>query len=320
MLQFLQCKTFGNHKIPDGWLIVAAGNPPEYNKSVREFDVVTMDRIRKIEVEADFQVWKEYAYANGLHPAVISYLNTKKQNFYQMETTVDGRCFATPRGWEDLSTMIGIYEKIDKTIDREVVAQYIQHPKIAKDFANYLELFYKYRTDYQIEEIFKGNPDEILMKKVSHASFDEPLELLEEVTAGLLFEEKQKKEAELLSRRQEQNYRRAGTLLETYLQRLRLEGSMDFETAFAKIKEWFEEENQKYLQMGQTAEQYLEYAFDFLEGTGLTGQEMVIFITELNSNARSVAFLQECESERYFRYNKELLFSEKREKILEKLN
>ena len=65
---------------------------------------------------------------------------------------------------------------------------------------------------------------------------------------------------------------------------------MDFETAFAKIKEWFEEENQKYLQMGQTAEQYLEYAFDFLEGTGLTGQEMVIFITELNSNARSVAF------------------------------
>ena len=35
MLQFLQCKTFGNQKIPEGWLIVAAGNPPEYNKSVK---------------------------------------------------------------------------------------------------------------------------------------------------------------------------------------------------------------------------------------------------------------------------------------------
>lgn len=33
MLQFLQCKTFGNHEIPKGWVIVAAGNPPEYNKS-----------------------------------------------------------------------------------------------------------------------------------------------------------------------------------------------------------------------------------------------------------------------------------------------
>ena len=85
MLQFLQCKSFGNHKIPEGWVIVAAGNPPEYNKSVREFDVVTMDRVKKIEVEADFGVWKEYAYTNQLHGAVISYLNTKKQNFYQME-------------------------------------------------------------------------------------------------------------------------------------------------------------------------------------------------------------------------------------------
>ena len=40
MLQFLQYKTFGNHAIPEGWIIVAAGNPPEYNKSVREFDVL----------------------------------------------------------------------------------------------------------------------------------------------------------------------------------------------------------------------------------------------------------------------------------------
>ncbi|MCA5959930.1 AAA family ATPase [Blautia sp. RD014234] len=44
MLQFLQCKTFGSHKIPEGWVIVAAGNPPEYNKSVREFDMVTLDK------------------------------------------------------------------------------------------------------------------------------------------------------------------------------------------------------------------------------------------------------------------------------------
>src|SRR5699024_11250658 len=36
MLQFLQCKTFGNQQVPSGWIIVAAGNPPEYNKSVRE--------------------------------------------------------------------------------------------------------------------------------------------------------------------------------------------------------------------------------------------------------------------------------------------
>ena len=61
MLQFLQYKTFGSHKIPDGWIIVAAGNPPEYNKSVREFDIVTLDRMKRMNVEPDYTVWKEYA-------------------------------------------------------------------------------------------------------------------------------------------------------------------------------------------------------------------------------------------------------------------
>ena len=61
MLQFLQCKTFGNQRLPEGWLIVAAGNPPEYNRSVRDFDVVTLDRVKRIEVREDFAVWKEYA-------------------------------------------------------------------------------------------------------------------------------------------------------------------------------------------------------------------------------------------------------------------
>lgn len=46
MLQFLQGKTFGNQKVPEGWVIVTAGNPPEYNKSVREFDVVPLTESR----------------------------------------------------------------------------------------------------------------------------------------------------------------------------------------------------------------------------------------------------------------------------------
>ena len=50
MLQFLQYKVFGKHSVPDGWAIVTAGNPPEYNKAVREFDVVTLDRLKVITV------------------------------------------------------------------------------------------------------------------------------------------------------------------------------------------------------------------------------------------------------------------------------
>ena len=34
MLQFLQYKVFGRHKVPEGWIVVTAGNPPEYHLSL----------------------------------------------------------------------------------------------------------------------------------------------------------------------------------------------------------------------------------------------------------------------------------------------
>ena len=178
MLQFLQCKSFGNQKIPEGWIIVAAGNPPEYNKSVRDFDVVTLDRVKKIDVEPDFGVWKEYAYQAGIHGAVISYLELKKENFYHMETRVDGKRFATARGWQDLSELLTVYESLGIEADQEVIFQYIQQEKIARDFANYLELYRKYQTDYQIQGILKGEVKEAVYEKLKFAPFDERLSVI----------------------------------------------------------------------------------------------------------------------------------------------
>ena len=178
MLQFLQCKTFGNQRLPEGWLIVAAGNPPEYNKSVRDFDVVTLDRVKRIDVEEDFAVWKEYARKRGLHGAVISYLDIKKDHFYRIETTADGLQFATARGWEDLSEIILAYEKLGLQVDRGVVGQYIQLPRIAKDFANYLELYYKYQKTYHVEEILRGTWPAITVSQLRAAPFDEKISVM----------------------------------------------------------------------------------------------------------------------------------------------
>ena len=145
MLQFLQRKTFGSHAVPEGWVIVAAGNPPEYNKSVRDFDVVTLDRLKRIDVEENYEVWKKYAYRNRIHPAILSYLDIKKQHFYTFETTVDGQSFVTARGWEDLSQFLLACESLSLPVDESVIAEYLQHPRIARDFAAYYDLFRKYQ-------------------------------------------------------------------------------------------------------------------------------------------------------------------------------
>ena len=156
MLQFLQYKMFGNHKVPEGFIIVTAGNPPQYNKSVRDFDIVTLDRVKRIDIEEDFTVWKEYAYQAGVHGAILSYLEIRKKDFYSVKTQIDGRQFVTARGWEDLSRIIKVYEKMGIEVDERLCVQYLQDPEIAAGFAAYYELYSKYRTLYRIPEILEG--------------------------------------------------------------------------------------------------------------------------------------------------------------------
>ena len=178
MLQFLQYKTFGRHRVPQGWVIVTAGNPPEYNKSVREFDIVTMDRLKILEVEADYPVWKEYAARRGIHSAVTTYLDQKKEHFYRMETTAKGRSYVTARGWEDLSQILFLHEEEGLAVDEALVGQYLRNEKVVREFAAYYDLYQRYKKEYPIDHILRGKPSEEAVARAREAAFDERLSLL----------------------------------------------------------------------------------------------------------------------------------------------
>ena len=355
MLQFLQGKTFGNQKVPEGWVIVTAGNPPEYNKSVREFDVVTLDRIKRIDVQPDFEVWKEYAYEQGIHPAVISYLELRRKNFYRMENTVAGRIFATARGWEDLSRLIQVYETLGKEVDREVVYQYIQHPMIAKDFAAYLALYNKYKTDYAVEDLLQGKWTQLTTQKIRNASLDEHLSLVGLLNGKLsqLFTECylmdsyvtklyeymvyyrdnladislkaicQKAENDLASARKSElltaNEEKTSLRVNAFLEKiwLELEGLTQSEQdIYEKVKQAFSAEADALEEQTEAAAQTLQSVFDFMEAAFGDSQEMVAFITELNANFYSIWFIRENGSDQYYRHNKGLLFDDRQKLIL----
>lgn len=178
MLQFLQYKTFGRHAVPQGWIVVTAGNPPEFNRNVHEFDIVTWDRLKRIDVRPDYDAWKEYAVSQGVHPAVLSYLEVKTDDFYRIATTPEGRSFVTPRGWDDLSQMIWLYERNDICVDENLTGQYLQDKRVARDFAIYYELFDKYRSDYQVPQILEGTEDPAVRERAAAAPVDERLSLI----------------------------------------------------------------------------------------------------------------------------------------------
>ncbi len=187
MLQFLQYKTFGSHRVPDGFVIVTAGNPARFNKSVRDFDIVTLDRVRQINIEEDFDAWKDYAYRAGIHGSVMAYLEIRKDNFYSIKTDVDGRSFVTARGWEDLSRVMKVHEKLGIAIDEKLCVQYLQNPEIARDFATYYELYLRFNDLYRIPEILEGRfPED--KKSMREGSFDEKLSIIGLITDALMEE------------------------------------------------------------------------------------------------------------------------------------
>ena len=351
MLQFLQGKTFGNHKVPEGWIIVAAGNPPEYNKSVKEFDIVTLDRVKRIDVVENLPVWKEYAYKAGVHGSIISYLDVKRENFYIVETTVEGKRFVTARGWEDLSQMIRTYEKLDIPVTEGVIAQYLQHPRIAKEFAAYLDLYRKYAMDYNVEDILKGQIKDRAIERISTAPFDEKLSVLGLLVSTLsdgareCFEWDQfverlfsilkfvKFAPDLLDGLQEAldmehakwEKSENGKNLEKSDMRvgLRLMNTLEAYVKevregadFNKIKDLFGEHVSKRQDKLSIWKSSFDYSFEFVERAFGESQEMVVFITELNASHFALWFISENGCDKYYTYNQGLLLGERQQMIM----
>lgn len=183
MLQFLQYKTFGTHCLPEGWVIVTAGNPPEYNRSAREFDAAMLDRLLKIEIEPDLAVWQEYAAGHGIHPAVTTYLEAKPNNFYRVRAAARGSKVVTSRGWEDLSRMLQAYEAEGMDPPATLAGRYLQDDDVSEDFSAYYELFRKYEDDYKVSDILAGKAEPEIAERAGQAPFDERI-----VVVGLMLD------------------------------------------------------------------------------------------------------------------------------------
>ena len=359
MLQFLQYKTFGAHKVPDGFIIVTAGNPPEYNKAVRDFDIVTLDRVKKIEIEEDLDTFKEYADKTGIHGAVLAYLDIHKDNFYRIKNDINGKQFVTARGWEDLSQLIRTYEKLGIEVDEKVTRQYLQEPEIARDFAMFYALYKKYEAAYNISEIMEGKA-EVDRDKLRKAPFDEKLSILslfmdkltqefvqynrdlslqlrlrDEIT-NIVKKSEEGSLSDLLRDRQEVLIReyesKAGEHLMDHEQEIVLKKVIDASREFeelaigkkgddvkALLKEWFTGREIGRREAAEKTSAHLNNCFDFIAKVYGEEQEMVLFLTRLDSGHYSLSFIQNEGCEKYYEYNKLLLLRDKKQELREKV-
>ncbi len=92
--------------------------------------------------------------------------------------------------------------------------------------------------------------------------------------------------------------------------------SASWEEAFEYARTKFKAQNEKLNQKEEEAKTALEFAFDFMEEAFGSGEEMIIFVTELTVSKEAAAFLAENECERYLLYNSQLLIGSRKGELL----
>lgn len=179
MLSFLQTKNIGTYTLPEGWVIVLCGNPPVYNKTAKTFDAAIMDRIRKLEVTFQAEVFLEYGKSVGMHEAVIEYLTFCTKHIYRYIQEKGKMELVTCRGWENVSHMLKMYEILSQEIDKEAVKQYLKSEEIAEAF---YQFYVKYNTGINrnfAENIFNGIKIEKYVKQCTPMQYCKKYNLVE---------------------------------------------------------------------------------------------------------------------------------------------
>lgn len=177
LLQLLQDKSFGPHAIPDGWMLVLAGNPTEYNRAASELDPVTADRLRMVHIRPDYAAWLPYAKKKGVHPVILSYLKDHRDHFYLCRADgAQGTALVTARAWEDLSVMLTCLEETGEQVDLPLVAQYLQSGEVARGFYQYCAQYQTMVASGLLEDAL--NRGEMAVNALSRMDFNQAWNLV----------------------------------------------------------------------------------------------------------------------------------------------
>lgn len=98
----------GHYRLPDGWLVVAAGNASFHGAVSHDMGTALADRMFHFNVQAVIDAFLDHALARGFAPEVMAYLKVRpdKLDDTQAQLAADHLVGASPRGWEDVSNVL----------------------------------------------------------------------------------------------------------------------------------------------------------------------------------------------------------------------
>lgn len=163
--QLVLDREIGEYRLPDGWLVIAAGNRISDRGGVNVMPTPLKNRFLHLELDENtiFDSWKEYAYSAGINDTVLAFLQFRSKCLYTFST--DHNAFPTPRTWKMVSDKLNSIKKFkipnyDGDLDKlrsEILHKAVEGlvgPGVSSEFMTFMALKDKLPTK---ESILAGN-------------------------------------------------------------------------------------------------------------------------------------------------------------------
>ena len=123
--QLILDRRLGDYILPDGWVIVSAGNRFEDKASIFEMPSPLANRFIHVELSVpSVEAWcDEWAFENKTDSRIIAFLNWKNSRLFTFDNKNKDKAFATPRTWSFTSTLIkGVEYDTNKELLNTLIA------------------------------------------------------------------------------------------------------------------------------------------------------------------------------------------------------
>lgn len=100
----------GDHRLPEGSIVIAAGNRIEDESGSRGLLAALINRFVHVELRADASQWIRWAHEMEIHAWVRSFIE-KRPNMLQSSPPKTQQPFSTPRSWHLLSDALHEYKE-----------------------------------------------------------------------------------------------------------------------------------------------------------------------------------------------------------------
>jgi len=143
----------GEYILPEGSIVVGAGNRAQDNAIVKPMSSALMNRMVHVHLKASHRDWLSWAYENDIHEWILKYIQVRPDHLWSQPPKHEAP-FSTPRSWHMLSD--ALHQFGDEVDDDwlEILATGLLSPNHAQQFKAFVR---QTRSEYRITDILKGD-------------------------------------------------------------------------------------------------------------------------------------------------------------------